>query len=69
MPATTSNACAPPGTPDAEPCRIDQTTRHIPPPYVDLADVERYPEFVPLCRAMRVMRRTRTDDREVIVAR
>src|SRR3981081_2047152 len=33
-----------------------------------VADVERYPEFVPLCRAMRVMRRTRTDDREVIVA-
>jgi coenzyme Q-binding protein COQ10 len=33
-----------------------------------VADVERYPEFVPLCRAMRVMRRTRTDDREVVVA-
>src|SRR5882757_8981920 len=33
-----------------------------------VADVERYPEFVPLCRAMRVMRRTKTEDREVIVA-
>ena len=33
-----------------------------------VADVERYPEFVPLCRSMRVMRRTRTDDREVVVA-
>jgi coenzyme Q-binding protein COQ10 len=33
-----------------------------------VADVERYPEFVPLCRAMRVMRRTRNDDREVVVA-
>jgi coenzyme Q-binding protein COQ10 len=33
-----------------------------------VADVERYPEFVPLCRAMRVLRRTTTDDREVVVA-
>jgi coenzyme Q-binding protein COQ10 len=33
-----------------------------------VADVERYPEFVPLCRAMRVMRRTKAGDREVIVA-
>jgi coenzyme Q-binding protein COQ10 len=33
-----------------------------------VADVERYPEFVPLCRAMRVMRRTKTGDREVVVA-
>ena len=27
-----------------------------------------YPEFVPLCRAMRVMRRTKDGDREVVVA-
>jgi coenzyme Q-binding protein COQ10 len=33
-----------------------------------VADVERYPEFVPLCRAMRVMRRIKTGDREVVVA-
>jgi coenzyme Q-binding protein COQ10 len=33
-----------------------------------VADVERYPEFVPLCRAMRVLRRTKTGDREVVVA-
>jgi coenzyme Q-binding protein COQ10 len=33
-----------------------------------VADVERYPEFVPLCRAMRVLRRATTDDREVVVA-
>ncbi len=33
-----------------------------------VADVEHYPEFVPLCRAMRVLRRTQYDDREIIVA-
>jgi len=33
-----------------------------------VADVERYPEFVPLCRATRVIRRTKTGDREVVVA-
>jgi coenzyme Q-binding protein COQ10 len=33
-----------------------------------VADVERYPEFVPLCRAMRVIRRAKTGDREVVVA-
>jgi len=33
-----------------------------------VADIERYPEFVPLCRAMRVMRRTQLADREVVVA-
>ena len=26
-----------------------------------VADIERYPEFVPLCRAMRVRRRTQLD--------
>jgi coenzyme Q-binding protein COQ10 len=34
-----------------------------------VADVEHYPEFVPLCRAMRVLRRTQYGDREVIVAK
>jgi coenzyme Q-binding protein COQ10 len=33
-----------------------------------VADVERYPEFVPLCRSMRVRRRTQMADREVVVA-
>jgi len=33
-----------------------------------VADVEHYPEFVPLCRAMRVIRRTKSGDREVVVA-
>jgi len=33
-----------------------------------VADIERYPEFVPLCRTMRVTRRTRLADREIVVA-
>jgi coenzyme Q-binding protein COQ10 len=33
-----------------------------------VADIERYPEFVPLCRAMRVIRRMQLAEREVIVA-
>ena len=33
-----------------------------------VADIERYPEFVPLCRAMRVIRRTQLVEREVIIA-
>jgi coenzyme Q-binding protein COQ10 len=33
-----------------------------------VADIERYPEFVPLCRAMRVIRRTQLAQREVIIA-
>jgi len=33
-----------------------------------VADIERYPEFVPLCRAMRVVRRAQSADRAVIVA-
>jgi coenzyme Q-binding protein COQ10 len=36
--------------------------------FVLVADIERYPEFVPLCSAMRVIRRTRFADREIIVA-
>ncbi len=34
-----------------------------------VADVERYPEFVPLCRAMRVLRRTNVNGREVVIAK
>ncbi len=33
-----------------------------------VADIERYPEFVPLCSAMRVIRRTHFADREIVVA-
>ena len=33
-----------------------------------VADIERYPEFVPLCRAMRVIRRTQLADHEIIIA-
>ncbi len=33
-----------------------------------VADIERYPEFVPLCRAMRVIRRAQLADPAVIVA-
>jgi coenzyme Q-binding protein COQ10 len=33
-----------------------------------VADIEHYPEFVPLCRSMRVMRRAQFVDREVVVA-
>ena len=33
-----------------------------------VADVECYPEFVPLCRSMRVLRRTQVNGREVVVA-
>jgi coenzyme Q-binding protein COQ10 len=33
-----------------------------------VADIERYPEFVPLCHAMRVVRRTQMADREIVIA-
>ncbi len=33
-----------------------------------VADIERYPEFVPLCRSMRVIRRAQSAERAVIVA-
>lgn len=33
-----------------------------------VADIERYPEFVPLCSSMRVTRRTKLADREIVVA-
>jgi coenzyme Q-binding protein COQ10 len=33
-----------------------------------VADIERYPEFVPLCRAMRVIHRTQLAEREIIIA-
>ena len=49
-----------------------QTTRevrHSPDQMFDLvADVERYPEFLPLCQGLKVRRRTSTDQGEVLVA-
>ena len=33
-----------------------------------VADVERYPEFVPLCESLRVVSRTKEDERDVITA-
>ena len=44
--------------------------RHTAPQMFDLvADVERYPEFVPLCKSLKVRQRTPTEDgTEVIVA-
>jgi coenzyme Q-binding protein COQ10 len=43
--------------------------RHTASEMFDLvADVERYPEFVPLCESLRVRRRTKDGDNDVIVA-
>ena len=50
--------------------RSERRVRHSAKKMFDLvADVERYPEFVPLCQALRVLRRT-TDEAglEVLVA-
>jgi coenzyme Q-binding protein COQ10 len=49
------------------------TTRRVRHPAADMfglvADVERYPEFVPLCQSLAVRRRSRDDEgRDVIVA-
>ncbi len=33
-----------------------------------VADVERYPEFVPLCQSLRVRKRIKEDGKEIIVA-
>jgi coenzyme Q-binding protein COQ10 len=48
------------------------TRRRVKHPAADMfdlvADIERYPEFVPLCRAIRVQRRSQLGDREVVVA-
>ena len=33
-----------------------------------VADIERYPEFVPLCRSLRVLRRSKENGREIVVA-
>jgi coenzyme Q-binding protein COQ10 len=34
-----------------------------------VSDVERYPEFVPLCQSLRLLRREKTEDGEALIAR
>jgi coenzyme Q-binding protein COQ10 len=34
-----------------------------------VADVEEYPKFVPLCQSLRVLRREKTEDGEIVIAR
>ena len=49
--------------------RTDRRVPHTPQEMFDLvADVERYPDFLPLCTALRVLRRTHDGDAEVLVA-
>lgn len=51
--------------------RVTRAVRHTPQQMYDLvADVERYPEFLPLCESLRVLRRQPGDGegREVLVA-
>jgi coenzyme Q-binding protein COQ10 len=49
-----------------------RTTRHVPHSADEMfdlvADVEKYPLFLPLCEALRVKRREQRDDRPVLVA-
>ncbi len=43
--------------------------RHAASEMFDLvADVERYPEFVPLCQSLKVRKRMQVDDKDVIIA-
>jgi len=64
MPARISPGCEPPDRREAGAERMPQfsTTRRVHHAAADMfalvADVERYPEFVPLCRELRVRRRT-----------
>ena len=50
--------------------RITRTVRHAPQQMYDLvADVERYPEFLPLCESLRVIRRQEMPEgAEVLIA-
>ena len=46
-----------------------RTVKHAAADMFDLvADVERYPEFVPLCRSIRVKQRSQQGNREIIIA-
>ncbi|HVG51511.1 MAG TPA: SRPBCC family protein [Xanthobacteraceae bacterium] len=49
------------------------TTRHVKHPASDMfdlvADVEKYPEFVPLCQSLKIRKRTESEDgKEVLIA-
>ena len=75
MRATISRSCAPIAPrgsdgPDVPSFSNSRRVRHSAPDMFDLvADVERYPEFVPLCQALRVKRRTKSDEGvEILVA-
>jgi coenzyme Q-binding protein COQ10 len=76
MRATTLRGCAPRGTPSSAGPDIvpsfssARVVAHSPTDMFDLvADVERYPEFVPLCSALRIRRRNRSDEGvEILVA-
>ncbi len=50
-----------------------QTSRRVAHSATDMfalvADVERYPEFVPLCQSLRVLRREETADGKTVIAR
>lgn len=52
--------------------RTFHTTRHVAHSAEDMfalvADIERYPEFVPLCRALKLRNRHERDGREVLIA-
>src|SRR3954466_15457724 len=74
MPARISNACAPPASRAADfsrPMPDFRTTRrvgHSAEQMFDLvADVERYPEFLPFCEMLQVRGRRKEGEREVLV--
>ncbi|MBV9076213.1 MAG: type II toxin-antitoxin system RatA family toxin [Methylobacteriaceae bacterium] len=49
--------------------RTTRRVRHAPEQMFDLvADVDRYPEFLPLCTGLRVLRRSEEEGRTVLVA-
>ena len=76
MRATISRNCGPPAKPSSDGPDIvpsfsnARIVPHAPSDMFDLvADVERYPEFVPLCQSLRVRRRNKSDEGvEVLVA-
>jgi coenzyme Q-binding protein COQ10 len=75
MRATISRSCARTAPrasdgPDVPSFSNSRRVRHSAPDMFDLvADVEHYPEFVPLCQALRVKRRTKSDEGvEILVA-
>lgn len=76
MQATTSKNCAPRAGKNSDSERFRMRTystrrkvaHSAEDMYALVADVERYPEFVPLCQGLKVRSRTQKDGREVLVA-